>query len=222
MNDLYPYKYNVKWCYGLKDLTLAQYQFTDKNGANPTLKQITTVFATYIGVPSIVDVENQFIERLWQTMIVRYLDEFIIISDEELTSAQVQSYFYKWMNKKFFMQLEFTYSKYTTLLKYYADKAANLMDGIKRTSSSSTSGESSSVDKFNDTPQNEGEYIDNDHVSTLTQNETSQSAQGSDQILDERDTTMARIDELQTKYRNLFAEWVESFDKLFIDELNYR
>lgn len=101
-----------------------------------------------------------------------------------------------------------TYDRYAKLLDIYASESSKLLDGIKTT----TSG----VGRFNDTPQNitDGdEFGDNTHVSNITKSTA--------EAISDADTKMARIDEIDRRYRNILKDWTNEFEGLFIEGENY-
>ena len=66
--------------------------------------------------------------------------------------------------------------------------------------------------KYNDTPQNAGN-MDSDPYTTNTTRTKSTTESDSN-------TLMARLNEIQNSYRNLYMDWVNEFDGLFVDHLN--
>lgn len=109
-----------------------------------------------------------------------------------------------WENVQFIISM--TYDKYATLLNIYSTNLSKLMDGIKSTQSSTS--------RYNDTPQESGEYDDEDHTTSLTIGSGESTTEGASKI--------ARIKEIQTSFDNVMLEWVKEFDRLFIEEGNVR
>lgn len=85
--------------------------------------------------------------------------------------------------------------RYKTLLGIYTEQKANLMSKVSSTS----------ISRFNDTPQNGGDWSDDEHTSNITRNES------------ENDFTpvMDRIKTIQDNYRNLVKDWMDEFRGLF-------
>lgn len=88
-----------------------------------------------------------------------------------------------------------TADRYTTLLGLYTAQKTNLMNKVSSTS----------ISRFNDTPQNGGDWSDDQHTSNITRNES------------ENDFTpvMDRIKTIQENYRNLVKDWMDEFRGLF-------
>ena len=106
--------------------------------------------------------------------------------------------------KNFFLRFldvfDFSYGKYYRILKIYQDYEDDLM---KRLGS-----HSESVARFNDTPQDEGDFSDDEHTTNITKNEVDTETDTA--------TTMGRINELQNSYRNIEMVWLNEFGRLFI------
>ena len=90
--------------------------------------------------------------------------------------------------------MEQSYDRYSTLLKNYADQKANLLNKVE------------AITRFNDTPQDSGEFADDRHTTHITTSKN------------DYDTLMARINEIDRDYRNLLKDWTEEFSVLFIHE----
>lgn len=152
-----------------------------------------------------------YVEGLWQRMIARYFDDYLFVirkafNEEEPNNDEVDSNFCRWI-VRFFSFVAQTYDYYTTLLNFYADEKANLMEDIKATSKNKV--------KFNDTPQNPnslGVYEGDDYIThfTSTEGETSSPLM----------SKMMRLKEIQDHYKDLMEDWVDKASKLFIEEAN--
>ena len=101
-----------------------------------------------------------------------------------------------------------TYDRYSKLLDVYTSELSKLLDGVKTT----TNG----IGIFNDTPQNiqttEDDFTGDNHIS----NASKSSAVAESDV----DTKMARIDEIQRKLRNIWKDWLDEFDGLFLESVN--
>lgn len=64
--------------------------------------------------------------------------------------------------------------------------------------------------RFNDTPQNGGDYSSDDHTSNITQGTNSQEL--------EIGTLMTRLSEVYQNFRSILADWSNEFNKLFLLE----
>lgn len=92
-----------------------------------------------------------------------------------------------------------TKDKYLTLLGYYEKCRNNLMEKLNSTTKT----------KFNDTPQNAGDFSGEEYTSTYTEVEADIDPQP---IAD-------RLEKVQSMYRNLLKDWVNEFKDLFGEEI---
>lgn len=87
-----------------------------------------------------------------------------------------------------------TKDRYLYLLQLYQDNKINLLKSVKTTM----------TQRYNDTPQDGGDWLDDKHTTTITQEE-----QSSDFM-----PLINRINDIDRKYRNLLDSWVMEYDEL--------
>ena len=142
------------------------------------------------------------INELWQSIIARYYDDYVIMISEDddtipsLTWENISPFFNKLINT-----ITRTKDYYLTLLNIYNNQKNNLLNQVKSISTNTT--------RYNDTPQNGGEFVDDKHTSEFTKVNNS--------IESDVNTLMYRINEIQRLYRNVMKDWVDEFEKLFIE-----
>ncbi len=142
--------------------------------------------------------------------------------------------------KKIFNLIDYTYFKYSTLLEEYESQKSHLLDKLSRIRSGNRqlsqeaehSEESNKLSLYNDTPQTTDVVATiegNQYVSDLTKgrdtNEGTNSSSGTDEY-EETETwdnvpIMARLEEIEKKLSNLWKKWLNEFDELFVEEVNY-
>lgn len=88
-----------------------------------------------------------------------------------------------------------TKDRYETLLGLYSSEKSKLMDKV----------ESISISRFNDSPQNGGDWSDDEHTSNITRNESSV----------DLTPVMDRLKTVQDNYLNLVKDWADKFKGLF-------
>lgn len=140
--------------------------------------------------------------KLMQTLIMRFADSYcarLIYSDdyeEELTLKA------KHVASTIFTILQNTYEKYEVLYNAYQEKKDVLLDRLKV--------ESNVINRYNDTPQGEGDFSDDEHTSdiNITKGETAT----------DNTTPIERIAEIDRKMKNLFIRWSNEFVYLFWEE----
>ena len=87
-----------------------------------------------------------------------------------------------------------TYERYAKILDIYSAEKENLLNKVE------------AITRFNDTPQDSGEFSDDSHTTHITSSRN------------DYDTLMGRIDEIDRKYRNVLKDWTNEFEPLFIHE----
>ena len=90
--------------------------------------------------------------------------------------------------------------KYSLLIQNLNNNKSKLLDDVK----------SSSVARFNDTPQNSGDFSDDAHTSTVTKTENSSNV----------GTMMARLNEIEDNIKQLYIDWSDEFRKFIIRSVN--
>lgn len=148
--------------------------------------------------------KSQYITDVWNLIIARYFDHYCVEASEYDSASGLQTSLIREFIVKLLNIFNMTTEKYSVLLGFYASKKADLMNKIQSTSSGSA--------KFNDTPQNYGEFSDDDHMTNITKTEGSSSTDG--------DTLMERLNEIQNKYRKILQDWSNEFEKIFVEEGN--
>ena len=129
--------------------------------------------------------------RFYQEVVV-YVD-----SDEDedfvkkFASTKVGQIFAWWQSSS---------EKYVLLIQNFENNKQKLLDDVK----------SSSVARFNDTPQNSGDFSDDQHTSNTTTT-TSSSNVG---------TMMARLNEIEDNIKQLYIDWSDEFRKFIIWSVN--
>ena len=86
------------------------------------------------------------------------------------------------------------------LIQNLNNNKSKLLDDVK----------SSSVARFNDTPQNSGDFSDDNHTSNITTT-TSSSNVG---------TMMQRLNEIEDNIKQLYIDWSNEFRKFIIWSVN--
>lgn len=90
--------------------------------------------------------------------------------------------------------------KYSLLIQNLSNNKAKLLDDVK----------SSSVARFNDTPQNSGDFSDDQHTSTVNKTENSSNV----------GTMMQRLNEIEDNIKQLYIDWSNEFRKFIIWSVN--
>lgn len=98
--------------------------------------------------------------------------------------------------------INLTAPKYIPLFKQYKEASINPIDAIKSTSKGKTA--------FNDTPQNIGDWGDEDHTTNISSSESETSV--------DVGTLMERLASMYKDYKSVILEWSNEFNQCFIKE----
>ena len=90
--------------------------------------------------------------------------------------------------------------KYSMLIQNLSNNKAKLLDDVK----------SSSIARFNDTPQNSGDFSDDNHTSNITTTTNSSNV----------GTMMQRLNEIEDNIKQLYIDWSDEFRKFIIWSVN--
>ena len=167
------------------------------------------------GYPKLkTSVSDTNVETLWQEMLARYNTHYIVKfvtsmednNDYSYSNTTISKLFKKWI-WRFLSLLDQTSPYYLALLTAYTSAATHLMDDIKSTSENKV--------KYNDTPQNAntgGTYEGDDYLTNFTKTEGETSSPLMSKIM--------RLKEIQDHYKNVMADWVKEFERLYFESEN--
>ena len=136
-----------------------------------------------------------FRKYLWP----RFYQEFVVYTD----SDEDESFIEKFCRTKVGQIMSWWQSsteKYSLLIQNLEANKAKLLDDVK----------SVSISRFNDTPQNSGDFSDDQHTSTATKTENSSNV----------GTMMARLNEIEDNIKQLYLDWSNEFRKFIIWSVN--
>ena len=156
---------------------------------------VSSGLAVYNGNIDTAESVNCFQKYIWP----RFYQEAIIYVDSDENDDLVQKLartkvgqIYAWWQS--------STEKYSLLIQNLTANKAKLLDDVK----------SSSVARFNDTPQNSGDFSDDQHTSNITTTTSSSNA----------GTMMARLNEIEDNIKQLYIDWSNEFRKFIIWSVN--
>lgn len=160
-------------------------------------------------MPIETDIYLQFkyptlIEKLWQAIFSKYGEEDFTLSINHHLIAEELPKLQKQIAKRFISMFNImleTEEYYGKVIEIYESEKNNLMNKLN----SSTNG----ISRFNDTPQDEGDFANDEHTSSLTQTEASTS--------NDVAYTMNKIKDIQESYKRIWEDWLREFQRLFIE-----
>lgn len=132
-----------------------------------------------------------FREYIWP----RFYNEAIIYVDSDEDEDFVKK-FCRTKVGQIFAWLKVSTEKYGLLIQNLEANKNKLLDDVK----------SSSISRFNDTPQNSGDFSDDQHTSTVTKTENSSNV----------GTMMQRLNEIEDNIKQLYIDWSNEFRKFII------
>ena len=138
---------------------------------------------------------NEFYNRFYK------YTAFSIYSDDELNDAK-DDFAIRFLNA-----LNVTYPKYRLIVKYYKDNQDNLMKGLTRQYRDDSGTSGSSTNRFNDTPQNGGDYSDDNHTTNINQIESESTSGLSHTEEYSNEYILDRINKISDDLKNVFLKW---------------
>ena len=136
-----------------------------------------------------------FHEYIWP----RFYNEAIIYADSDESEDFVKKFAITKVGQIFAWWISST-EKYSLLIQNFENNKAKLLDDVK----------SSSISRFNDTPQNSGDFSDDQHTSNITKTENSSNV----------GTMMQRLNEIEDNIKQLYIDWSNEFRKFIIWSAN--
>ena len=150
------------------------------------------------------DVVYSFVQ-MYDDWYIGYVDKFIRFGmpPVEPTEDEVNKIKINFVKKVTYIY-NFTSERYLVLLNLYEEHKNNLLSRLSSTTTSTN------THRVNDTPQNSGNFTGEDFTSVWEENTNNVST------VSNPETIMERLDEIQRKYMNVLADWVNEFKSLFI------
>ncbi len=136
-----------------------------------------------------------FREYIWP----RFYQEVIIYTDSDESEDFLEK-FCRTKVGQILSWLKASSEKYVLLIKNLTANKKKLLDDVK----------SSSIARFNDTPQNSGDFSDDNHTSNITKTESSSNV----------GTMMQRLNEIEDNIKQLYIDWSDEFRKFIIWSVN--
>ena len=137
-----------------------------------------------------------FSNHIWP----RFYKEPIIYIDEDDENKNIVEVFSLEEIGKIFSWWKSSLEKYTLLINNLESNKSKLLDDVKNQSET----------RFNDTPQDTGDFSDNMHTSTITSVVNTSNA----------GTVLQRLNEIEDNIKELYYEWSSEFKKFIIWSVN--
>lgn len=152
-------------------------------------------FSMHQGFTETAESTECFRDYIWP----RFYQEAVIYTDSDEDEDFVKKFARTKVGQIFAWWLSSS-EKYSMLIQNLNNNKSKLLDDVK----------SASISRFNDTPQNSGDFSDDQHTSTVTKTENSSNVS----------TMMARLNEIEDNIKQLYIDWSNEFRKFIIWSVN--
>lgn len=139
--------------------------------------------------------------QLFNIIFSRFWDSYGI-QCEDIDDDTLQLLFARKLNTMLNI-LNLTYDRYAALLDAYEDKKDKLLNPVESNSEG--------YNRYNDTPQDGGDFSDDEHTTSIYQNGL--------KIEQEQMTPIERLRQIEDGYQNVLLDWSNEFRKLFWEEM---
>ena len=150
---------------------------------------------TCTGTTETTEARTCFRDYIWP----RFYQEFVVYTDSDESESFLEKFCYKKAGQIFAWWISSS-EKYSLLIQNLEANKTKLLDDVK----------SASISRFNDTPQNSGDFSDDQHTSTITKTENSSNV----------GTMMSRLNEIEDNIKQLYIDWSNEFRKFIIWSAN--
>lgn len=167
----------------------------------PTFINSVLTKANYDNLDMTTLINNTYLTEVWTKYIYpKFYNQFICYTDNKvcyeepvvieagITFADFVGPIISWMQS--------STEKFSLTIANYESNKSKLLGQIKSTS----------VNTFNDTPQNGGDFSDDNHTSTITTNSVSSDG----------GTLLFRLNEIEDSLKRLYEDWSNEFRKFII------
>lgn len=191
---MYKSKYSLEYCYSLEEIFKKEY----KIGEIPSLLEFSEIlpFAK----------QEYWIDglgaKLWAKIWNKNREHIAIILPEKTKDFSTSS---KPFWRDFYAIFNETHVYYEKVISIFEQKQNDLLNQIESSAENEV--------RFNDTPQNAGDFSNDDHLTNISKTKTTSKVDGA--------TVMERLDEIRRRFTDLYNDWANRFDRLFISSLNY-
>lgn len=159
-------------------------------------------------LPSDLSTNTAVYNELISLIFARYGDKCVArivkpMWKEDPTTEEMQKAIKEWRFSLVSL-LCMNYEYYSPILAFYRAAKSDMMNDIKATSKNTV--------KFNDTPQNNNStsvYEGDNYLTHFTKTENETSSPLTSKIM--------RLKEIQDNYKNVMADWVKEFERIFIE-----
>ena len=209
--EQFAYSFHEILKYGLNE---KGYTLDYPKGGSNIFKR--NLFAEYgVDFPTSTLIPEKYVDEtrldLITALIDRYWDEYVFQSEEEMNDPLNILSFPEILYKtrrllaKIIDIIQFTYPKYSAILSSYDTAKTKLLDKLEKTI------DGSDTRRDNDTPQDGGDFSDDNHTSFISQGTVDNTESWDDTPIIER------LDKIDKLYQMTMLRWLDEFKGLFIE-----
>lgn len=198
---LFRDRYSVEYLYTLKEMFEDEFGNENLIGFIPSMDQYADLWNNFDMNYWTNDtgVGYQLWDYIWNT----YKDHIALITDEEWNRENNQEVIDFW--HEFYGIWNRTHKYYEKMISLLKDNETKLLAQVSSTTESDN--------RFNNTPDQSGDYSGLDYATTINKNKITTSSDAG--------TILERLEEVRRRYTDYYEKWSREFNKLFISPLNY-
>ena len=190
---------NIRKAVGISPNDKGPYTIANSSAASLSSFLMNCFYKLHFSLPPTLTETDEartcFKEYIWP----RFYQEAIIYVDSDEDEDFLEK-FCRTKSGQIMAWWKSSMEKYSMLIQNLENNKQKLLDDVK----------SSSISRFNDTPQNSGDFSDDQHTSTVTKTENSSNVV----------TMMARLNEIEDNIKQLYLDWSNEFRKFIIWSVN--
>lgn len=177
----------------------------DEGDNDQAFSDITSAYGLYVSALAYDGYSATYeaiMDEMWEILRNKYVSDYcyrvqysLHETEQPLTRLQCRE-----MLQGFINLFNMTMPRYLPLLKAYQDNAATPIQKVESTSTGLT--------RFNDTPQDGGDFDDDSHTTNLTNASTTTQTDPA--------ALYEQLDHLYKNWRSILRDWSDEFDGLFV------
>ena len=198
---LFRNRYSVEYLYTLKEMFEDEFGNENLIGFIPSMDQYADLWNNFDMNYWTNDTGDGY--QLWTYIWNTYKDHIALITDEEWNRENNQEVIDFW--HEFYGIWNRTHKYYEKMISLLKDNESKLLAQVSSLTESDN--------RFNNTPDQSGDYSGLDYATTINKNKITTSSDAG--------TILERLEEVRRRYTDYYEKWSREFNKLFISPLNY-
>ena len=198
---LFRNRYSVEYLYTLKEMFEDEFGNENLIGFIPSMDQYADLWNNFDMNYWTNDTGDGY--QLWAYIWNTYKDHIALITDEEWNRENNQAVIDFW--HEFYGIWNRTHKYYEKMISLLKDNESKLLAQVSSLTESDN--------RFNNTPDQSGDYSGLDYATTINKNKITTSSDAG--------TILERLEEVRRRYTDYYEKWSREFNKLFISPLNY-